>query len=100
MVQEAREQKAGTLILNDFSPGIIQRTGVQTATTSPASMGAAQVTNTYRCIALPGGGLGPLPRRVTDRFVNDLGAANPPAVAIVQAMRIMGPMVATGGTSP
>lgn len=55
------------LLLNDFSPGIRHRTLFQGSTTSPSpAPGVATEDNTYRCIALPGGGLGPLPKRVED----------------------------------
>lgn len=49
--------------LTDFSPGIFSNNnlagGVQVTSTNPAM---ASPTNTYRCRALPTGGLGPLPR--------------------------------------
>lgn len=51
----------GVLTVNDFSPGIYSF-GVLVDNTPPAPLGAAQELNTYGCIALPGGGLGPLPR--------------------------------------
>lgn len=52
---------------SDFSAGIVQRTGIVGAlSNSPAKIGSASITNTYRCISLPGGGLGPLPKRVRD----------------------------------
>lgn len=47
--------------INDFSPGIQQRVNRTGATVAPSNRIAADVANTYRCIALPGGGLGPLP---------------------------------------
>ncbi|MFP5224857.1 MAG: hypothetical protein ACLGH3_04780, partial [Actinomycetota bacterium] len=47
----------------DFSPGIFSNNnlagGVEVTSTNPAM---AQETGTYRCMALPTGGLGPLPR--------------------------------------
>lgn len=55
------------LTFSDFSKGIVQKTGILGAlTNSPAQLGAASIQNTYRCIALPGGGLGPLPKKVRD----------------------------------
>ncbi len=51
--------------LTDFSPGIYTSSLRALGTVAvPAPLGAAQQTNTYRCVALPGGGLGPLPRQV------------------------------------
>ncbi len=50
--------------LDDFSPGIVSRSNYALGSTAvPAQLGAAQQTNTFRCIALPEGGLGPLPKR-------------------------------------
>lgn len=50
--------------VSDFTPGIYSRFGLgsQSAPTPP---GAAQETNTYRCVGYATGGLGPAPRRVT-----------------------------------
>lgn len=51
------------LDLADFRAGImskVQRTG--STAHGPYPVGAAQQTDTFRCIALPGGGLGPLPK--------------------------------------
>jgi hypothetical protein len=53
------------LDLTDFSPGIMQRMMRATTSAGQFPQGAAQETNTYRCISLPGGGLGPLPKRNT-----------------------------------
>lgn len=50
------------LILNDFSPGVFSAGALPSSAVPP---GAAQETNTYGCISLPGGGLGPLPVRET-----------------------------------
>ncbi len=50
--------------LTDFTPGIFQRSERALGDTAiPAPLGSAQVTNTYRCQALPTGGLAPLPGR-------------------------------------
>lgn len=51
------------LILNDFSPGIHQRVMYQGGSNSPSQIFGAATENTWRCIALPSGGLGPLPKR-------------------------------------
>lgn len=49
--------------LNNFTPGIYSdsQSALTTRSATPAPLGAAQQTNTYRCIGLPGGGLAPLP---------------------------------------
>ncbi len=53
--------------LTDFRAGIYQKSNQALGILSvPAPLGAAQQKNTYRCIALPGGGLGPLPKRIED----------------------------------
>lgn len=49
--------------LSDFTAGIQHKTSEQGGASSPARLGAATSEKTYRCIALPGGGLGPLPRQ-------------------------------------
>ena len=52
------------ITIADFSPGIQQKVmtpGI--VQPSPGGQGAASILNTYRCISLPGGGLGPLPKR-------------------------------------
>lgn len=53
--------------LKDFTPGIYSASMRSLASTAavPAPLGAAQTTNTYRCIALPQGGLAPLPGNST-----------------------------------
>lgn len=56
-------QQLQWLRINDFSPGIRHKTLRVGHTSSPFPLGAADAAETYRCIALPGGGLGPLPRR-------------------------------------
>lgn len=53
------------LNLNDFTPGIMQKSMRATTSAGSYPLGSAQSTNTHRCIALPGGGLGPLPKRNT-----------------------------------
>lgn len=47
--------------LDDFTPGIVSYSGVPTQVVRDAIPGVASETNTYRCIGLPGKGLGPLP---------------------------------------
>ena len=56
--------------ITDFTPGIYNNTyisGVDNVIV-PAPMGSANVQTTYDCMALPNGGLGPLPRQ--DRLSN------------------------------
>ena len=50
-----------TLEITDFTPGIYSAGGKPTRLI-PAPLGAAQLTNTYRCVGLKNGGLGPLPK--------------------------------------
>lgn len=65
------------LTLNDFSPGIRHRSNTSAPVSSTQILGAADPSETYRCIALPGGGLGPLPKR-TENFTstNPSGLSN------------------------
>lgn len=51
--------------ISDFSPGIRHNTRRVGGDVSPQQnqLGVADAADTYRCIALPNGGLGPLPRR-------------------------------------
>src|SRR5689334_13528585 len=51
--------------VEDFTPGIQQKVNRQGSSVSPSSNPSAATTNTFRCISLPGGGLGPLPRLVS-----------------------------------
>lgn len=55
------------ITIDDFSPGIVQRvnSGVLTGA-APGQIGAARADGTFRCVALPNGGLGPLPKRYYD----------------------------------
>ncbi len=50
--------------INDFRPGIHSkmRKGATTGTAVPAPLGAAQTSGTFKCIALPSGGLTALPK--------------------------------------
>lgn len=62
------------LVLDDFTPGIIQRLGQSRSGYGPAPLGAAAASGTYRCYALPGGGLAPLPRRTFSMIPPDTAA--------------------------
>lgn len=55
------------ITLSDFRAGIMDRTLFQSSVVAPFPQGSATKENTFRCIALPEGGLGPLPR-VTSTF--------------------------------
>ena len=51
------------LHLEDFSPGIYDASNISTSKPIvEAPLGAANSAGTWCCMALPGGGLGPLPR--------------------------------------
>lgn len=91
------------LRINDFSAGIQENPGAKpqsdwrdSITGMYGPVGSASITNTYRCIALPGGGLGPLPKG-TDF---DLGDAAPGGVItlagsgkyMISGMYIQGPI--------
>lgn len=54
----------------DFTPGIVSYTGAPLQTIRDAQPGVAAETGTARCIALPGGGLGPLPGHTNNTFIN------------------------------
>lgn len=69
------------LVINDFSPGIRHRSLSSAVSSAPQILGAAEANNTYRCIALPGGGLGPLPKRT--------GSINAPDIEGLAASRLM-----------
>src|SRR4051794_36173215 len=56
----SRRDPLQTLDITDFTPGIYSAGGSPTRLI-PAPLGAAQLTNTYRCIGLKNGGLAPLP---------------------------------------
>jgi hypothetical protein len=49
--------------IEDFTPGIRQRVMKTSGDGSIQPLGAADPTATYRCIALPQGGIGPLPKK-------------------------------------
>jgi hypothetical protein len=56
----------GWIDLADFTPGIVHylaqaATGPTQVGSAPGRDGAASIENTYRCICLPNGGLGPMP---------------------------------------
>lgn len=59
----ARSESTEWITLNDFSPGIEHRLQFQGGAAAPSRQPGAATPNTWRCAALPGGGLGPLPGR-------------------------------------
>lgn len=74
----------------DFSPGIWQKKGIWGTTGNvPAPPGAATTNNTYRCRSLPGGGLGPMPRKVRDFSMTGTG---PDRLYVVTGFCINGPL--------
>lgn len=85
------------LTFSDFSAGIVQRVGEPNGSTdtSPAPHGAASVANTYNCIALPGGGLGPLPRRTTALRISGVTAGYSYAVT---GFFVFGPLYSSANT--
>lgn len=74
--------------INDFTPGIRTKLDYPASplVAAPARLGEAQATNTFRCIALPNGGLGPMPRVV----------AEPSAPIIADAPAVTGTYHITG----
>lgn len=80
MPTQQRNPAVQLLTFSDFSPGIVQRIGtVGAVANSPSPIGAASITNTYRCISLPGGGLGPLPKNTTTLSFTDRSTTALPA---------------------
>lgn len=95
MPSQQRNPAPQLLTFSDFSPGIVQRTNVVGAVAnSPSPVGAASITNTYRCIALPGGGLGPMPKNTSTLSFTDLSTTALPAgvTAAATGFQIFGPM--------
>lgn len=88
----------------DFSQGIVDRTGIRTDNTAPSPLGSASINGTFKCAALPNGGLGPLP--TFDKTLNytDLGTTNLPVstTAALTGFKIFGPTYArsSSGTIP
>lgn len=79
----------------DFRPGIRNRTMIGENSwnpNSPDSPGVATEEGTYRCVALPGGGLGPLPKRTLTFDVADPGDIAG-GDAWVSGMYVAGPIV-------
>lgn len=82
--------------INNFRPGIVSRSGIGSIA-APAPLGAAQETNTYRCVALPAGGLGPLPKRKTSFSVTAPEASAPQSGYWIVGAYAYGPQNVTSG---
>ncbi len=74
------------LRIDDFSPGIMNKLNRLPGDTIAFPVGAAS-SNTFRCIALPGGGLGPLPKR-TGNYTRTGGLPEAGAIGSVYNRRI------------
>lgn len=85
------------ITIDDFRPGIQHRTfGVGDSTKSPP--GAADPAATFRCRALPWGGLGPLPKLVQTR-TRDLPAAPDDGIVRISGLHVTGPIQTADNTS-
>lgn len=79
------------ITIDDFRPGIQHRTfGVGDSTKSPP--GAADPTATFRCRALPWGGLGPLPKLVQTKTADLPEADVADGRCRIVGMHVTGPM--------
>lgn len=79
--------------LDDFSAGIYSNSSISHAAApniNPgpfvAPSGSADASATWQCIALPGGGLGPLPGVVGIFNLSDLGITDPPVAGFVAGL--------------
>lgn len=77
------------LTISDFTPGIYSNGNFAT-NVSPTPLGAAQETNTYRCISLPGGGLAPLPKKTNNYTIPWPGSGTVGTIVGLQALHIGG----------
>jgi hypothetical protein len=85
--QQAGDQRGIQFIdLDDFTPGIYSASAIAVSgppNTVPgpfaAPLGSADASETWQCIGLPGGGLGPLPAMTEDFTLAALGITQPPA---------------------
>lgn len=83
-----KDQKQQVLTITDFTPGIYSNGNYATGV-PPAPIGAAQETNTYRCIGLPGGGLAPLPKRNVNYDIPWPGVGTTGIIVGIQAAGII-----------
>lgn len=85
--------------VSDFRPGIYARTQAALGAVGlPAPLGSAQGTNTYRCFALPGGGLAPLPRQTQTFAITDPEAGAPISGYYIVGAIAHGPISVGTGT--
>lgn len=92
--QQAADQNALTwLDLDDFTPGIFSNSSIAFSTppnTQPgpfaAPSGSADASATWQCIALPNGGLGPLPGVIGTFTLDNLGITDPSVTGFVAGL--------------
>lgn len=91
--QQGDTRQLQFLDLDDFSPGIYSNSDIAFSTppnTVPgpfaAQSGAADASQTWQCIALAGGGLGPLPGVVGSFTLAELGITSPPVAGYVAGL--------------
>ena len=85
--------------INDFTPGIYSQSQYSQGNPPlPSTKGYAQEVGTYRCIALPNGGLAPLPVANNITLTTPVGARTTPGYFIV-GFHAMGPIIGTGTAS-
>lgn len=97
------EDRLTWVSLNDFTPGIRQRLLRHPNTISPTPPGVNGIAtreNTFGCIALPEGGLAPLPRRTTaySRAAN-LETSTPTNGYYVSGLMLAGPIDSVGAAT-
>jgi hypothetical protein len=96
--QQPADQKGLTWIdIDDFSPGIYSNSSIASAAppnTNPgpfqAPSGSADAGETWQCIALPGGGLGPLFAMVDSYALSTLGITDPPSAGYIAGWCLTG----------
>lgn len=89
-----RQQRGDTrgrqyIDIDDFTPGLYNASPIAAASPAftpgpfPAPVGAADASQTYQCLALPGGGIGPGPGLVASFSLSDLGITDPPSTGYI-----------------
>lgn len=90
---DSKQKNRQYLTINDWSPGIWDRGLYSGSNGRPAPLGAAQGNGrTFACCALPKGGLGPLPKKVTTFAVPDPDPGNYGTGPIYVGMGSLGPI--------
>lgn len=87
----------------DFTPGIMHKVMGLAGQGSVQPLGAADAANTYRCIALPSGGLAPLPKRtfsLTRAGIEASLADISGALYRISGFHVTGPILAAGANGP